>query len=251
MSWWAPWILAYRLRIPRDLCSIFELRGPQVERLRGELDETLQPSKRNFPPQRKPLLSQVVDIPSTTGTESRQFVKKQSSGGGGHRPEAEDTVADAAFPSDEQGDQENCSLSSAGDGSISPRSCPLEAEAAKDKVGQEQQLHRRRNLAPDEKQQQKQQQPSRSTTSGSSGRNEGTGRGQGRRKVRTRQGEPLVSSRARAGLLGVLGPGGGRGYLAIDGPIATGSSTSARARGRAPRDASEGDGGRVAGGETL
>lgn len=237
---------------------------PQVERLRGKLDDTRQSSKSkaryDFSLQGKspsinsnsmPLRSRVVDIPSKMGPESRPSVKEQSSGGGGPSPGARYTAADAASPADEQADHENCLLSSAGNTSISPRSCPLEAEAAKDKGGQEQPHHRRKS-AQDEKQRQHQhhhQQVGRSTVSSSSGRNGGNGGGQGRRRVRSRQGEALLSSRARAGLLGVLGPGGGRGSLTIDGPVVTGSSTSARVRGGAGGD--EGGGGRVARGGAL
>jgi len=224
---------------------------PQVERLRGKLDEALQPSKENFPlqwkPPCKPLLSRVVDIPSTTGPESRPPAKKNSVGGGVGGPEGGDTVTGAASPTDGLPDRENCFMSSAGNTTISPRTCPLGEEAAKDDGGRELSHHRLKQQQQ-QQQQQQQRQSNRSTASSSSGRNGGTGGGQGRRRVRMRQGEALISSRARAGLLGVLGPGGSRGYLTIDGPVATGSSTSARVRGGG--NGNEGAGGRAAGGGT-
>lgn len=220
------------------------------------LDDSQQPSEKPFP-QGKALSGRVVDIPSAAEPDFRSSVRRPPAGGLGGGTEPGDTTATAASPTDELADQQHCCLSSAGNMSTSLRSGPPEGEAGKGD-GDQEQPHPRENPASDETQrQQRQQQRQRYAenprrASGGSGRNEGTGGGtvgKGRRRVRMRQGETPVSSRARAGLLGVLGPGGGRGYLAINGPIATGSSKAAR--GRDGGSGNEGGGGESAGGETC
>ncbi|CAM9636326.1 unnamed protein product [Ectocarpus sp. 6 AP-2014] len=199
----------------------------EVERLRAKLDEN--PNGNGTSPARAacpaPFMSRVVDIPSAVTALKPKTSHKR----GTTRPEKGEEPIRNGSPSVavDPADKEECSLSS--DGAMSTRHNPRQEDAGRDHSRQR--PHNPRN--PDDlpqlqhQLQQHQQQgypqsPQTATSPQESAvRDRKDSRG-GRQ--RQRKGEVLVSSRAKAGLLGVLAPGGSRGYMKIDGPIATGSS---------------------------
>ncbi|CAB1112084.1 unnamed protein product [Ectocarpus sp. CCAP 1310/34] len=199
----------------------------EVERLRAKLDENLNGS--GVSPARAagpvPFMSRVVDIPSAVTAPKPKTPQKW----GATRSEKEEEPVSNGSPSaaTDPTDKEDCSLSS--DGAMSIRHNPRQKGA--DREQSRQRPHKPRH--PDDLQQQQHQlqqhrqqgypQSPQTATSpqGSAVRDRKDARG-GRQ--RQRNGEVFVSSRAKAGLLGVLAPGGSRGFMKIDGPIATGSS---------------------------
>ncbi|CAM9186587.1 unnamed protein product [Ectocarpus sp. 4 AP-2014] len=199
----------------------------EVERLRAKLNEN--PNGSSVSPPRAtgpaPFMSRVVDIPSAVTAPRPKTPQRR----GTTRPEKEEEPSRNGSPSAaiHPTDKEECSLSL--DGAMSIRHNPRQEDA--DRNHTQQRYHKPRN--PDDLPQQQHQlqqhqqkgypQSSKTATSpqGSAVRDRKDARG-GRQ--RQRKGEVLVSSRAKAGLLGVLAPGGSRGYMKIDGPIATGSS---------------------------
>ncbi|CAM9266153.1 unnamed protein product [Ectocarpus sp. 12 AP-2014] len=199
----------------------------EVERLRAKLDEN--PNGSGVSPMRAagpaPFMSRVVDIPSAVTAPKPKPPQKW----GTARPEKEGEPTWNGSPSAaiDPTDKEDCSLSS--DRAMSTRHNPRQEDADRDHCRQR--PHNLRN--PDDLPQQ-QRQLQQHQDEGYPQRPQTATRLQGsavpdrkdalRGRQRPRKGEVLVSSRAKAGLLGVLAPGGSRGYMKIDGPIATGSS---------------------------
>ncbi|CAN0000658.1 unnamed protein product, partial [Ectocarpus sp. 12 AP-2014] len=199
----------------------------EVQRLRAKLDENRDGS--GVSPARAagsvPFMSRVVDIPSAVTAPKSKTPQKR----GTARPDKEEEPIRNGSPSVaiDPTDKEDCSLSS--DGAMSTRHKPRQADAARDHSRQR--PHQPRN--PDDLPQQ-QRQLQQHQEQGYPQRPQTATRLRGsavpdrkdalRGRQRQRKGEVLVSSRAKAGLLGVLAPGGSREYMKIDGPIATGSS---------------------------
>lgn len=221
----------------------------QVERLRARRSGDKQEPTDGFPKGKEPygpLLSRVVDIPShiPSATDAKPkplLVKRQQCSRGGGDTETRSNSGDeivVVSPTGESRDQDpdqeegHCSSSSEVN-RPSARSYPDEEETASDTKDPQQHSY------PRENQHRYRQSP------GSASRHRNNGGGRGRRRLR-HGGEALVSSRARAGLLGVLAPGGSRGYLTIDGPIATVSSARGGSGGGGQARAD----GREAGGKT-
>ncbi|CBJ27708.1 hypothetical protein Esi_0083_0033 [Ectocarpus siliculosus] len=218
-------ILEHRRELEKSLvvCRLRE----QVERLRAKLDEN--PNGSGTSPARAacpaPFMSRVVDIPSAVTALKPKTSHKR----GTTRPEKEEepirngSPSVAVYPAD----KEECSLSS--DGAMSTRHNPRQEDAGRDHSRQRPHNPRNPDDLPQQQHQLQQHQqqgypqsPQTATSPQESAvRDREDARG-GRQ--RQRKGEVLVSSRAKAGLLGVLAPGGSRGYMKIDGPIATGSS---------------------------
>ncbi|CAN0326399.1 unnamed protein product, partial [Ectocarpus sp. 13 AM-2016] len=199
----------------------------EVERLRAKLDENRNGSGVSSARAARPVpfMSRVVDIPSAVTAPTSKPPQKW----GTATPENEEeptwngSPSAAIYPTD----KEDCSLSS--NGAMSTRHNPRQEDADRDRSRQR--PHNPRN--PDDLPQQ-QRQLQQHQGEGYPQRPQTATRLQGsavldrkdalRGRQRQRKGEVLVSSRAKAGLLGVLAPGGSRGYMKIDGPIATGSS---------------------------
>lgn len=198
-----------------------------MERLRAKLDE--HPNGSGVPPASAagsvPFMSRVVDIPSAVTAPQPKTPRKR----GAARPEKEQEPirngAENVSPSAaiDPTDKEDRSLSS--DCSMSARLKPRQEDGDRDRTSSRQRLHDPRN--PDDLPQQQHQQgypQSPRTATSPQGNAARDRKDAGRGRQRQRKGEVLVSSRAKAGLLGVLAPGGSRGYIKIDGPVATGAS---------------------------
>lgn len=170
-------------------------------------------------------MSRVVDIPSAVTAPKPKTPHKR----GTTRPEKEEEPYRNGSPSVaiDPTDKEDCSLSS--DGAMSTRHNPRQEDADRDHSRQR--PHKPRNpdeLPQQQHQLQRHQQQGYPQSPQTATRLQGSAvpdrKDAGRGRQRQRKGEVLVGSRAKAGLLGVLAPGGSRGYMKIDGPIATGSS---------------------------
>ena len=212
-----------------------------MERLRARLgdDKHHSPADKDFQVGKNacgPLQSRVVDIPSATKPKPNSPSKRQKSRGGGGtetRSDAnaghyddndDDIVVSPTGESIDQGPEEGdgdhrCSAPNADSPPFARSAHVQEEEQANDKSD----LHNSPRPIGHQCQHQQQRQRYRQAPSTAGGRYRTFGGGRGQRRSR-HGGEALVSSRARAGLLGVLAPGGSRGYLTIDEPIATVSS---------------------------
>ncbi|CAM9160507.1 unnamed protein product, partial [Hapterophycus canaliculatus] len=242
-----------------EMMSAGEEYAKEVERLRAMLIEAKEvPNDRDVHLEEAnpaSIPSRVVDIPSAAPTSAAMKTKTES--------KLKTKYYDAASsfvprPSERAGPEKSCCSSSC-DGIRSPPLSPLPGEDHAELQLQLQRCKQELNQQQQQQQQKQQQQQQRQLRSrastahaprkGSNGRCRARGKKghrvqqqqQQQQQQRQRRGEAFVSSRARAGLLGVIAPGGSRGYMAIDGPIATGRGTSSgRNHGQAADDGSKG-----------
>eukprot|EP00903_Cladosiphon_okamuranus_P018731 g17241.t1 len=249
-----------------EMLSAGEEYVKEVERLRARIGGDAQlTTDKGVPIGRRPsgaLLSRVVDIPSATGSKSKSLVKRRSSRGAGDTDSRSNSGDDHILVSPtsksmdrnpEEDGQRRCSSPDLN--RPSERPSPAEEDPTYGTNAQTQpscprEQHQQQHQQQQQQQQQQQRQRQRYGQQPSTNSRRRNGGGRGRRRSR-HGGEALVSSRARAGLLGILAPGGSRGYLTIDAPIATltsgkGSSGHASVEGVDARDVgTTGQGGRV------